>query len=209
MPSSMPNGMSVDEIIETIKMFKSSSNASACDWQSLCGNFNAVLPMEDRPRCKLDYKSGEIIIVEIPTPAHEGAIESVRQQVVSMDGGLQGYELRVVLEVGYSQKLDALQQKAKKWLSETCCREVILIEISNNRELLRGEIWRRNRLDNPIQTEDFSNVASANTQFLYLDLKNIYDNAIWGIPQFFRDPQRFPGLRIPIDLYIVRKRIQL
>jgi hypothetical protein len=114
------------------------------------------------------------------------------------------YWVTLVFEVGYSQPIPDLRNKATRWLTETATvNEVVIIHISRQRTVMWAEQYRRGAV-NPLVHIDFGgNLCTALGQcVLHLPLASIFGGAI--IPPAL---QGLPGLLVDIDLFTIKQAI--
>jgi len=112
----------------------------------------------------------------------------------------------LVIEVKRWQSLQSVRNKARRWLNETTCLEVVIISISPQRRSLRAEVWQAGAAANPVQSLPFggNHCTALGQQVMQITLASIFGGAVYVPPAVVA---AFPAGTIPIDLYPVKQAI--
>jgi len=205
--------------------------------------YNSFISSEHRYPAMLEWKDERILLIELPTRAHEVAHEEINLTIMQhlrgeiesrgstttvsnhggpnlqadksyrpinvlppQDGTTEENFVTVVIEVASSVPLADVQEKAQRWLTETSCREVIVIKMSKNFHKLLAFLYRYPHL-NPVQSLNFGGhrCTGLGQRILRLSLISLFGGLAALVPPAIA--LQFPTLAIPIDLWPVKQAI--
>jgi len=191
----------------------------------------------------LEWKDEKILLIELPSRAHEVAHEEINLSIMEhlrgeiesrgttttvsnhggpnlqadksyrpinvlppQDGTSEENFVTVAVEVARSVPLADVQEKAQRWLTETSCREVIVIKISNNFHKLLAFLYRYSHL-NPVQSLNFGghHCTGPGQRIVRLSLISLFGGLASLVPAAIA--YQFPTLILPIDLWPVKQAI--
>jgi len=114
----------------------------------------------------------------------------------------------LVIEVTRSAALLRTQHKALRWITETSCREVIVISFSPQGQSLRAFVYRQGAAANPVQAVQFGNAhcLALGQVVLQIQLASIFGGAA-NIPVAVAGNPAYVGGMFPIDLFPVKTAI--